>query len=213
MKREEELKPCPFCGASAHIEQYGDARQSTKYQCDDCGCMLETGEEWDFGRDWNRRALISNPKPEVEDDWFSQVVAFFVKHGMLDERDEYDIRDVMAALHDNYTPIDEYYGGGRSFVMRKIAESTENPKPEATEGGAHGKAEAFDRICVAYKAYVDAVREYNDQRALATKERARGNWSITVDPEYRAMSEAQSIYIRTADSECRAALTAKEGGE
>ncbi|MBD9455180.1 Lar family restriction alleviation protein [Rhizobium sp. RHZ02] len=64
MKREEELKPCPFCGSNAHVEQYGDARQSTKYQCDNCGCMLETGEEWGFGRDWNRRALLSTPKLE-----------------------------------------------------------------------------------------------------------------------------------------------------
>lgn len=38
------------------------------------------------------------------DDWFSQVVSFFVKHDMLDARDEYDIGDVMAALEDNYAP-------------------------------------------------------------------------------------------------------------
>lgn len=46
-----------------------------------------------------RSALVA-PQP----DWFSQVVSFFVKNDMLDERDEYDIGDVMAALQDNYDP-------------------------------------------------------------------------------------------------------------
>lgn len=48
---------------------------------------------------------VGTPPPETQmrgDDWFSQVVAFFVKYGMLDERDEYDISDVMAAFADNY---------------------------------------------------------------------------------------------------------------
>ena len=40
----------------------------------------------------------------MSEDWFSRVVNFFVKHNMLDAHDEYDISDVMAALHDNYAP-------------------------------------------------------------------------------------------------------------
>lgn len=54
--QSENLKPCPFCGHSAHIEQRGDPRMSTIYQCDNCGCRLETGEERDYGAEWNRRA-------------------------------------------------------------------------------------------------------------------------------------------------------------
>ncbi len=42
--------------------------------------------------------------PAIPAGWFSQVVNFFVKHDMLDERDEYDINDVMSALVDNYEP-------------------------------------------------------------------------------------------------------------
>lgn len=38
------------------------------------------------------------------DNWFSMVVSFFVENGMLDQRDEYDIDDVMTALKDNYQP-------------------------------------------------------------------------------------------------------------
>ena len=50
-----ELAPCPFCGGEADIEQYGNRRQSSIYQCRNCSCRLETGEEWDHGADWNRR--------------------------------------------------------------------------------------------------------------------------------------------------------------
>ena len=60
---EPELKPCPFCGGKAHIEQYGTARQSTSYSCEDCGCRLETGEVFNIGDDWNRRA----PDPVTAD--------------------------------------------------------------------------------------------------------------------------------------------------
>lgn len=51
----EELKPCPFCGSEAEIERRGHKGQSTIYACQDCGCRLETGEEFNFGAAWNRR--------------------------------------------------------------------------------------------------------------------------------------------------------------
>jgi len=51
-----ELKPCPFCGGEAEITQYGDSRKSTQYECTDCGCRLETGEEFNHGAAWNTRA-------------------------------------------------------------------------------------------------------------------------------------------------------------
>lgn len=35
-----------------------------------------------------------------------EVIAFFIKHGMLDQRDEYSLDDVMGALRDNYEPSD-----------------------------------------------------------------------------------------------------------
>lgn len=50
------LKPCPFCGGPAQIERFGNTRVSTIYACDECGCRLETGEEFRHGRSWNRRA-------------------------------------------------------------------------------------------------------------------------------------------------------------
>lgn len=52
-----DLLPCPFCGGSASIEQFGDRGQSTIYQCDHCSCRLETGEESDHARIWNTREL------------------------------------------------------------------------------------------------------------------------------------------------------------
>ena len=51
-----KLLPCPFCGGKASIERFGNTRVSTQYSCDDCGCFLETGEEFNHGRAWNRRA-------------------------------------------------------------------------------------------------------------------------------------------------------------
>lgn len=65
----------------------------------------------------------------------------------------------------------------------------------------------FDRIVAARKAYVDATTAYNARHALAQSERARGNWSIKLDAEYRTMSDAQSEFIRVAQEVADAALT------
>ena len=54
-----KLLPCPFCGDEAEIERLGDHSRSTIYRCTSCGASLETGEEWDHGKDWNKRADIS----------------------------------------------------------------------------------------------------------------------------------------------------------
>lgn len=51
-----DLLPCPFCGGDAEITQYGDRGISTKYDCLDCGCSLETGETFNHGARWNNRA-------------------------------------------------------------------------------------------------------------------------------------------------------------
>lgn len=62
-----ELKPCPFCGGRAEIQQVGDRQRSTIYQCAYCSCRLETGEEWGHGTDWNTRTEASaavKVKPE-----------------------------------------------------------------------------------------------------------------------------------------------------
>lgn len=50
-----ELEPCPFCGHEAEFERKGTPRFSTIIVCTWCGARLETGEEWDHGRVWNRR--------------------------------------------------------------------------------------------------------------------------------------------------------------
>jgi Lar family restriction alleviation protein len=59
------LKPCPFCGGEAEIERAGTLRQSTLYQCTSCACTLETGEEWDHGKQWNTRATPPAPTPSA----------------------------------------------------------------------------------------------------------------------------------------------------
>lgn len=59
-EEKQELKNCPFCGGEAEIERFGNNRCSTIYACTDCGCRLETNEEWGFGDRWNTRA--ENPR-------------------------------------------------------------------------------------------------------------------------------------------------------
>ena len=56
--KEEELLPCPFCGGKAVIERYGTRKFSTIYECEDCGCTLETGEWFNHGKAWNTRKEV-----------------------------------------------------------------------------------------------------------------------------------------------------------
>lgn len=66
-----------------------------------------------------RRKGEAPPQPNlVGDGWFSQVVSFLVKHGMLDEREEYDISDVMTALVDNYEPRSNDDGDAIDAIQR-----------------------------------------------------------------------------------------------
>ena len=57
MSSRIELLPCPFCGGKAEINRFGNFLQSTQYECTDCGCLLETGEEFNHGTQWNTRAM------------------------------------------------------------------------------------------------------------------------------------------------------------
>jgi hypothetical protein len=66
----EALEPCPFCNGEAEIHRRGDHRVSTIYRCTNCGCRLETGEEFSHGKRWNERAITASaPKAEPAADW------------------------------------------------------------------------------------------------------------------------------------------------
>ena len=84
--------------------------------------------------------------------------------------------------------------------------------PPATDLLVGSKAEAFDRIVAARKKHVDAVATYNARREQAWVECLEGNWTIKLDAEYRAMSDAQSEYYRTVQDLVDAALSASEDG-
>lgn len=60
-----DLKPCPFCGGKAVIERFGNTRVSTIYACEDCGCRLETGEEFHHGRARNTRSAAPSSPEDI----------------------------------------------------------------------------------------------------------------------------------------------------
>lgn len=71
------------------------------------------------------------------------------------------------------------------------------------------KIEAFDAIVSARKSYVEAVTAYNDRLTLVRAERERGNWSMTVDPEYVAVKDAQRNLAEVVEDLSDAALKNK----
>jgi len=88
------LAPCPFCGSSASIERYGARRQSTIYQCDNCSCSLETGEEFNHGAEWNRRAPIE--AGNGGDGWFDIASAPKTGEIILADRAEWGDPEIVA---------------------------------------------------------------------------------------------------------------------
>lgn len=58
---EMELRPCPFCGKAAEFERRGDRRQSCIVVCSECGARHESGDTWNSGSSWNRRAEPAMP--------------------------------------------------------------------------------------------------------------------------------------------------------
>lgn len=77
-----------------------------------------------------------------------------------------------------------------------------------------GKAEAFDRIVLSRKAYVEATQLYNSRLEIVRAERERGNWSMKVDTEFVAMTNRQQEWFRTVQDEADAALsTAAEASD
>lgn len=84
-----------------------------------------------------------------------------------------------------------------------LAQSLEDRPLYSTSPAA--PVRAFDQIVAARKAYVDAVAAYNARLEFVRAERERGNW-LNVDPEYAAMSEAQSAFYRTVQELADAAI-------
>ena len=85
---------------------------------------------------------------------------------------------------------DEYASSPRAieYVRADIVTSPQgDPSPQTH---LVGKAEAFDRIVAARKAYLEAANAYNARVLIVRKERERGTWDLHTDHEYREMNEA-----------------------
>lgn len=75
---------------------------------------------------------------------------------------------------------------------------------------AESKAEAFDKIVAARKAFVEAVAAYNSRLEFVKAERERGNHSCRLDREYETMTDAQVVWHKTVQTVADAALAATE---
>lgn len=63
----DKLKPCPFCGRQAEVEQPGSARQSNIVECSDCGCRLESSDQMPgYDLSWNVRPIEDALRAENE---------------------------------------------------------------------------------------------------------------------------------------------------
>lgn len=71
------------------------------------------------------------------------------------------------------------------------------------------EADLVSRLAAARQKQVEAVDAYNARLLLVRSELERGNWSMKVDHEYTAMSEAQSAFIQAAQDIADAALAAE----
>lgn len=117
-----------------------------------------------------------------------------------------------AAANSPITPtVNENGSGTNGETRRKTCQNDPKSDPKrqniapADTDAAQSEAEAFDTIVAARKAYVDAVAAYNARLEFVRAERERGNW-LNVDPEYSAMSEAQSAFYRTVQDLADAAI-------
>ncbi len=121
--QSEELKPCPFCGGPASVEQYGDRSQSTIYNCRNCSCSLETGEEFNHGAQWNCRAeaALSTAEPVA---W---LVRLYANDGsLINERAYLEKPDIRSTARTDFVPL--YAAPTAPSVAVKVEQ------PEGTAG-------------------------------------------------------------------------------
>ncbi len=58
IKKDEELKPCPFCGGKMEADGIATCTDGTcSVECDDCGCLGPfKGSEDEARSSWNKRS-------------------------------------------------------------------------------------------------------------------------------------------------------------
>ncbi|WP_234840870.1 hypothetical protein [Sinorhizobium meliloti] len=163
-------------------------------------CLLDKPEAVEGERLESARAEQWRLRREAE---AGRDTAKAVAHSFRNERDA--LREALSDIiegwdfwevnhHDREPPRD-------AIRRARAALSTPADTDAAQSGG-----EAFDKIVAARKAHIDAVAAYNARLEFVRAERERGNW-LNVDPEYAAMSEAQSAFYRTVQDLADAAIS------
>lgn len=55
----DNLLPCPFCGARPAEAQWGVTMITYSFRCDNCGCEMEGDLKRDLTERWNTRAALT----------------------------------------------------------------------------------------------------------------------------------------------------------
>jgi Lar family restriction alleviation protein len=67
MNKADELKPCPFCGGKAELDESEDEFGMHSILCSSCGTMMVFGSIFEATTKWNTRTDAPEPKSNVQD--------------------------------------------------------------------------------------------------------------------------------------------------
>jgi Lar family restriction alleviation protein len=106
------LKPCPFCGGAARLQENGSsARRYWEAVCDNC--EIAAHDDWERANvieAWNRRSPV--PSPSMDDEGYSKPT-FCVDCGMIVKS-----KRVTGVLPEAPTSIAPLPDGGEDLVKR-----------------------------------------------------------------------------------------------
>lgn len=211
---QSELKPCPFCGSDRLMVLPPTCDRNTPYSAADraypvvrcSGCYTDVpGKDFDASSKsaveaWNRRAALSDKQAgEVKTkplEW----------EGELGTEYAASILGLYSVWEGHYRPPGAHGGIQADNPKQAAQDHLERIIRSALVDVPAVEPVTFRRTIAARKAHVDAVNTYNARLALVNGERAKGNWSIKVDDEAKAMWDAQSAFIKAAQEEADAAI-------
>lgn len=106
-----------------------------------------------------------------------------------------------ACLYDDFPGHPDNEAKANAALIVQAVNSYASSLQEIAEKDA-----LITELAAARKMHVDAVNAYNDKLRRVKAERAAGDWSSRMDQQYKAMSDAQSAFIKAAQDIADSAL-------